>query len=104
MTDKQAFIRLLKELGIYKVYMDDLKLATSGKHKIVDYNNHTFSYLMDRSFTWDDTRHYELYWHLSWADCAHNLPIAILNNEYIRELLRQIVNAYINVTNKPGFF
>ena len=102
MTSKQAFIRLLKELGMYKVYCDDVKLA--GEYRILDYNDF-FSYLIDGSFPWRRTRHETLYRAIYESSCSWYTPSLLLGYDICFETdikkLKAIVKEYINVINKP---
>ena len=98
MTYKQAFIRLLKELGIYKVYIEDLKIGK--RHHIDDYCD-LFSYLINLSLVWRMTRHEKLYTHLNYSIHSSFTPsYLIYHDEEIKEL-KVIVDRYINDTNKP---
>ena len=104
MTSKQAFIRLLKELGMYKVYCDDVRLA--GEYRVLDYND-LFSYLIDGSFLWDRTRHRVLYRAIYESTCSWYTPSLLLGYnkcfETDIEHLKSIVKENINIINTPDF-
>ena len=102
MTEKQAFMRVLKELGIYRVYLEDLKIASahSGPRFITTYDD-SFAELIDWSFSWARTRHKELYLHLNNTIYAEAPSSMLLDNEYSLMKLRKIVRDYIDVVNDP---
>ena len=103
MTEKQAFMRVLKELGIYRVYLEDLKVASaqnSGPSFPGTYDD-SFSELIDWSFVWSRTRHMELYKHLHNTTFSEAPSSMILDDEYSLMKLRKIVHDYINIVNDP---
>ena len=97
-TDRKAFIRLLKELGIYRVYLEDLKI---GKRFRIDNYCETFSYLIDLTLVWRRTRHMKLYDHLNCSDYSSFTPSYLIYYDEGVKKLKGIVDRYINDTNKP---
>lgn len=89
--------RLMKELGLYTVYIKDRKI-TGHEDPFSIANDiskeNSFSYLIDCSFLWGDTMHNTMWRELclstnaKWAE--------VLNDRREMQRLKEIVNIYIH--------
>lgn len=89
--------RLMKELGLYKVYIKDRKMTGhEDPFKIADDigKGHTLSYLIDISFIWDNTRHNTMWKELCLSTDARWEEV--LNDRCEIQRLKDIVNTYIH--------
>lgn len=89
--------RLMKELGLYRVYIEDRKIT--GHEDPFNIANdigkeNSFSHLIDCSFCWESTRHDTMWRELclstnaKWAE--------VLNDRCEMQRLKEIVNIYIH--------
>ena len=89
MTDKQAFIRLLKELGIYNVYLNDREVARKGRTfpKFNTFITPHLKHHIMKSFCWSATKHQRMWMHI-YSSCAgiYTCEKILWNDDMMNEL------------------
>lgn len=92
MTGKQAFKRILKDIGIYTVYLNDRK--TVGERR--GFPNNTagmpLSHIINCSFCWDETSHKTM-----WCRLCQASPSRFSCEELIKDYY---YDSYINCLNR----
>lgn len=89
--------RLMKELGLYTVYIKDRKITGHKDPFKIVYDigkGHTLSYLIDISFIWDNTGHSRMWKELCLSTDARWEEV--LNDRCEMQRLKDIVNTYIH--------
>ena len=89
--------RLMKELGLYTVYIKDRKITGhEDPFKIANEidKGHSLSYLIDISFIWDNTGHSRMWNELCASTDARWEEV--LNDRCEMQRLKDIVNTYIH--------
>ena len=84
------FKRILKELGIYSIYIRDIKNQRIGSLEKNLGDVETFSQLIDESFTWSFTENEQLWEKLYDITCGRYCEDMIYNKECLNEIKEKI--------------
>lgn len=97
MTDRQAFVRLLKELGIYNVYLNDREVAGYGRTfpKFSSFHAPYLNYYIMNSFCWTVTKHRRMWIYMYTSTAGIYTCEQILWNDGLINELKTIVEEYI---------
>ena len=97
MTEKQAFMRVLKELGIYNVYLNDREVAGYGRTfpKFSSFKAPYLNYYIMNSFYWSVTKHRRMWIHMYRSTAGIYTCEEILWDDGLINELKTIVKEYI---------
>ena len=98
MTGEQAFKRILKDIGIYTVYLNDRKKAGRKGFNYLP-TEASFANIINSSFCWVDTDHYIMWtrlyhYHASYLPCKEMVNDR-LTYDYHINCLNEIVKVSI---------
>ena len=105
--EKKALKRLLKELGIYHLWIKNrMKYSTYAAQKpegfkkyFWPYLSNNFAELIDDSFTWNRTGQEELWEELNALAICNDYPSKILKNQQIIDELNETCKHYLDSYN-----
>lgn len=97
-TDKikeiKYFKRVLKELGIYKLWMKERSKQINLGQSFFSFKTNNFHVALDESITWNETNNCEMWCDLYCASYLEDNNLQILENDKLMNHLKEIVNKY----------